>query len=307
MNAKVIRSFSGITILLLWIILGTKAAAQTKSARDTVYLKMAIPIRVFDDLTRKDAQLAIDMWTREIVQSIAKTTSKHFAVSSTFLKNKYNQVDFSENKKFDVLLLSALDFLDFHLEGDWQPLVLTGSKEHFPEEYLILCRKESNIKNIRDLKGKDIIFSKNQNARIILFWLHYLFHTKHLGKVDRFFHSQQIADKESKAVLSVFFNKNDACIVGYNCFQTMAQLNPQIKRKLQIIQKSPPFARGVVCVKRSLDPEIKRLIRRAILLMPKSQRGKQILTYFGQSKLLIYDPKYLDTFRKILQAEKKSD
>ena len=94
-------------------------------------------------------------------------------------------------------------------------------------------------------------------------------------------------------------------MVGYNQYQTMIELNPQIARDLEIIEESPPFARGMVCLKKTMDKQIKEIVSEAVLSLPKSQRGKQILKYFGQKNLIPYKSKYLNTFREIVKSSQE--
>ncbi len=279
-------------------------AAQNTKNEKTINLHLALPFHVLDELTRKDAQFAMDMWTKEIVRIVKKQTNIHFIVTSDFLENDYTQTNLSLSKKFDLIILGALDFFDYNFDKYWESVALTTVKGHFPEEYLVLARKDRNYKDIRDLQSKKIALSKNQDERIIEYWLNYLLQKKHFGSADDFFKSQTFVTKDSKAIVSVFFNKADACVVNYNQFQTMVQLNPQIGQDLVVIAQSPAFARGMFCLKKTLDEKIKQIITNAALDLNKSQRGKQILAFFGQSSMIPSKPEYLETLRELVQNSK---
>ena len=288
--------------LLALICICTSILWGQKSTPKTIQLRLAVPLRNFDELSREDASLAMDLWIKEIVRDARKTEGLQFNVQSVFLDNSDEQVDFSNNQNYDILLLSALDFLEFRLKQNWHPIALTRSKGHFPEEYLLLARAKSADASLGDLRGKHIIFAKNQDARIILFWLGNLLNARFRSSPRDFFATIEEKSSASKAVLAVFFGKADVCVVGYNQYATMAELNPQIKTQLKVIERSSPFARGMVCLNKALDTQIKRIVTRAVLELPASDRGQQILRFFNQSDLIPYKSGYLDSFRAILDA-----
>ncbi len=275
--------------------------AQGLQQRDTVRLRLAVPLQDFDEQNIKDARLAIDMWAKEIMRSVEEKEGLHFAVSSCFLRNKSEKVDYNGHENYDILLAYALDFVELHLEKIWQPIAFTKSTGHFPEEYVMLARQENNFKNILDLRNKKVVFNKYQDNRIIRYWLKYFFEKRRLGRAEDFFSVIQTIPKASRAILSVFFKKNDACIVGYNQYLTMVELNPQIGRDLSIVTKSPAFARGMVCLKKTMDPKVKQIVKNVVLNLPNSVRGKQILSFFSQTDIIPYKSESLDSFRQMVK------
>ena len=301
--------YTKILFLLFFILIVSirLITAQDVKKEKTVNIRLGLPFDVLDDLTRKDAQFAMDLWIKEIVQLMEKRTNISFNASAVFLENDIEQMGAAFNKEYDIFVLSGLDYFDFNLEKFWEPVALTRTEGHFPEEYLVLTRKDTELKDIKDLSGKRIVFSKNQDERIILYWLDYFLHTNHLGRTKEFFELQETVSKDSKAILNVFFKKVDACVVGYNQFITMTELNPQIGRQLRIVLESPPFARGLVCLNKSLNKQVKKIVTEAVLELPKYQRGKQILAFFGQSNLIASQSQYLDSFRKLVKGTKALD
>ncbi len=275
--------------------------AQGLQQKDTVRLRLAVPLQDFDEQNIKDARLAIDMWAKEIMRSVEEKEKLHFAVTSCFLRNKSEKVDYNGHKKYDILLAYALDFVELRLEKIWQPIAFTKSTGHFPEEYVVLSRRENNFKDIMDLRNKKVVFTKYQDNRIIRYWLEYYLQKQHLSTAKNFFSLTQTIPKASRAILSVFFKKNDACIVGYNQFLTMVELNPQIGRDLSIVTKSPPFARGMVCLKKTMDSRVKQIVKRVVLNLPNSVRGKQILSFFSQTGIIPYKSESLDSFREMVK------
>lgn len=298
------KAFAGFRLLFALLIFSITLVWGGDSAKKSVQLRLAVPFRNFDELTRQDARLAMDLWTKEIIRNVHQTEGIQFSVQSFFLKNSYEQVDFSDQQSYDILLLSALDFLDFGLSQNWQPIAVTRGKGHFPEEYLVLIRAKNPGENLDDLRGQHIIFAKDQDARIILFWLDTMLKGRYHKTSREYFTKVEETNSASRALLSVFFGKADACVVGYNLYATMAELNPQIKIKLKVIERSPPFARGMVCLNKKLEPQIKRIVTNAILELPSSSRGQQILHFFNQSDLLLYKSEYLDSFRKLMDTAK---
>ena len=92
----------------------------------------------------------------------------------------------------------------------------------------------------------------------------------------------------SDVVLPVFFGQIDAGVVTRNGFNTMVELNPQLKQHLEIIAVSKPLIPGVFCFTSNIDESTYKKISEGITKWHTTPSGRQCLTIFRTDKLDIY-------------------
>jgi hypothetical protein len=81
----------------------------------------------------------------------------------------------------------------------------------------------------------------------------------------------------------------------------MADLNPQIERDLVALAVSPGFLLSVLCFPQGVDQEKKRIVENGALDLHSHAKGRQILTLFGNDKILRFDPSFLTTTLELVE------
>ncbi|MCJ8325784.1 MAG: hypothetical protein MJK08_01685 [Campylobacterales bacterium] len=122
------------------------------------------------------------------------------------------------------------NIIDKYTNERWS---LKFNKQEIEEYYLIANAKENNImKNIS--KYKIITLDGLENSYI---WYKYIyFKNKHKRTNEN---KHLFETKENKIIYSVFFNKNRLAIVTKVAYDVISELNPQLKKGIKIIKKSP--------------------------------------------------------------------
>ncbi len=94
----------------------------------------------------------------------------------------------------------------------------------------------------------------------------------------------------SQVILAVFFGQADAGIVTDFSFDTIAELNPQIRNRLKIIAASPPVVHAVSILRKDIDDETKKTVMDLISRLDESAEGQQVLTLFKIDRMVpIYE------------------
>lgn len=147
--------------------------------------------------------------------------------------------DFVERKNINALVVSP----EFYFEN--KELIKKISKNPFiyknsevnNSQLLLIANKDSKINSLKDLKNKT--FMNTQYVESYSIWLDYL-HLKFLNTpYKKIIKDELVSSKSSTAVLDVYFNKADFCIVDKDIYENMLILNPSLKNKLTVIEKSP--------------------------------------------------------------------
>ncbi len=133
-------------------------------------------------------------------------------------------------------------------------------------------------------------------------WLTVELHNNKLGSKDKFFQEIKEGGLPSHTILSVFFGENDACIVTNIAYKTMVELNPQVSKKLEILQTSPSFIEGLACYSDDfMKMKIKDSMLESVVDFDKYPSGKQIYNLLRVKKLLPFKEEYLNSARELLK------
>ena len=100
-------------------------------------------------------------------------------------------------------------------------------------------------------------------------------------------------------ILPVFFRKTDACVVTRRGWETMGELNPQVTLQLRELASSPELVTMVLFFRAGYQSPSRRKVMQALLDMPKSPHGRQILTLFRGEALQEVPRSVLDSARSL--------
>jgi phosphonate transport system substrate-binding protein len=150
----------------------------------------------------------------------------------------------------------------------------------------LLVHQQSRIEKVEDLAGKNILLSSGSDIALGRLWLETLLMEKGIGSLESFFRKTSLTTKDSQTVLPVFFHKADACLVARSSFETIAELNPQLRNELKILAQSPGFAASLVCIRKGYDPILREDLIDVLRNLHTEPKGQQILTLFKTDKLV---------------------
>ena len=107
----------------------------------------------------------------------------------------------------------------------------------------------------------------------------------------------------SRAVLPVFFRKADACLVTRNSFEMMCELNPQIRRRLELLATSACLVPSITCLRAGYDSTYRPRIVEALGDLHKEPKGEQILSLFRVDRLVPFEPHFMDSAIDLLTTD----
>ena len=179
----------------------------------------------------KDSQLALTMLGEEIAKAYKTKINIIFYEDNIDVYNA-----FIKDNKLTMIILGTKFFYAHKKQLDKIAssflTVALNTKRH--RQLYLISNYDSN--KFEDIRNKTVSFNKYDNtaftwidkASLTLFKKPILKLTKNIIK-ER---------SESVALLKVFFEKSDMAVVTKRTWDTMIELNPSIKNKIKIIQKS---------------------------------------------------------------------
>jgi len=264
-------------------------------------LRVGFSARVFPDVDQRDAQVAMELWTRELARGMGIKTTP----ITKIYKNPDDLLEAVKRGDLTVVTLPAIEYLQIRDRAPMNPIIVASSNAGNARQYALIVRRGSGIRSISDLRDKTIILpssSKNEASHI---WLHVLLLKE--VKQDRtlFFRKVFESSAASKSILKVFFHQADAAIVSRGALETGAELNPQVGRELAVIAESKPLHGDITCVPTMVSEKLKRTIMNSALHLHETTTGKQIFTLFQIDRVIPYQASYLEGLIALLREQAK--
>jgi ABC-type phosphate/phosphonate transport system substrate-binding protein len=180
----------------------------------------------------------IEKLTINLVEKIKKDYKKDFNV--IFYKDeKVLLKDFKERKNIDAIVINPETYFEnknMIKEISENPFIYKNSKVNY-SQLLLIANKNSKINSLKDLKNK--VFINTQYSQSYSIWLDYLYLKNTHTAYKNIIKNELFSSKPSTALLDVYFNKADFCIIEKDVYENMLILNPSLSKNLMIIEKSP--------------------------------------------------------------------
>jgi ABC-type phosphate/phosphonate transport system substrate-binding protein len=289
------------SLIILLFCRDAECQAENKEFTPEI-LRVGYSTKFLNDVSIADAQVALELWTRELSRSAMPTLKMQ---PKPFIYDDLQSIVTAlKNREIELIAITAMDYLKIKDKVPLEP-ALSASRQGSVDgdELVLLVRREQRITDIGQLKGKTLTVHAGYMFDTASFWLSTVLAGKNLPEQERFFGSVREVKKVSQAVLPVFFKQADACLVSKNSFQTMVELNPQIGKEIVVLLTSDKFTYGMLCFNRYLSADVKMQVIKSALNMHTSPTGKQILTLFQIDRITPFKMSLLDTTLALLDKQ----
>ncbi len=265
-------------------------------------LRVGYPSRMFFDVDAKDAQVAIELWSNQVTTHMGTPLES----KTIFFDNLDSLVKMIKGGEIDVLTLFTLDYMTIKEKVDIEPFLVAVRNDRVGDEFVLLAHVDSRANSIEDLRDGDLIVETGRSSLPLgLLWLDTLLMKAELAKRSTYFNSIKETAKTSQAILPVFFQQADLCIVTRHSFETMAELNPQLQADLIVLEHSPDLVRALYFAQKEMNSEIREVVRDGATQLQHHVEGQQILTLFKAERIIPFEPQYLDGVMDLLNDHKE--
>jgi len=149
----------------------------------------------------------------------------------------------------------------------------------------IFVRKDSNIKNVKDMKGKTMAFVEKSTTAGYIFPLAYL--REHgIASPEKYFREYFFTGSHDAAIDAVLNRSADIGAAKHSMYDRMKKEHPRIAEELVIIAQSPSVPSNGLCVRKDLNEDLKKKLKDALLNIDKDPEGQDVLKKFGAIKFI---------------------
>lgn len=175
---------------------------------------------------------------------------------------------------YDLVHYNQYHYVRSHRKLGYSVIAMNEEFGHPVIRSVITVRTDSDIRHLRDLKGRKVIFGGGRKAMMSYIMPTFLLMQAGLRRGD---YSEQFAKSPPNSVLGVFFKQADAAGTG-----EAAPQFPMVKEKnepvnFRYLAISEPLAQLPWAVKSDIPPQLKRQIQKILLELADSEEGRLIL------------------------------
>jgi len=263
-------------------------------------IRFAFSSKMFTDVNENDAKASVKAWAL----AIARERQVPMNTEPIILSGAAQLQRALRDATIDGAAVTTEEYLGLDPGQQSSNLFMSIIGGEFTEEYLLLVRVDSGISDLGGLRGRKIILFDNPRASLARMWLEVILAEKRLSAPTDHFGQVLTAEKLAKVVLPVFFRKQDACIVTRRGFETMCELNPQVRAQLRVVVTSPKLVPAVGFIRPSYHLQLREALMTALTHLETSAAGTQVLTLFQSDQLREAPASLLDSARDLLATHR---
>jgi len=171
-----------------------------------------------------------------------------------------------------------------------------GDDENF--RGIILVRKDSNIKKISDLKGKNISYPAPTALAATMMPQWYLY--KHGIDINKDITNSYVGSQES-SIMNVFLGKSAAASTWPPPWRAFIKERPEVRDQVEVKWETPPLPNNGLVVRSDVPQNIVDKVSSVIFSLHTHAKGRKILEAMELSRYEKADNKTYDPVREFLK------
>jgi phosphonate transport system substrate-binding protein len=228
----------------------------------------------------------------------AKNPNVVFQLESSRDYNEFNEKLYS--RKLDFALPNPYQTI-MAIEKGYRVFAKMGDDQNF--KGIILVRKDSPFKTLKDLKGKKISYPAKTALAACLMPQYHL-HTNGLD-VNKDLTHLFVGSQES-SILSVFNKQSDAAATWPPPWNALIKERPEIEKEVRILAETPHLINNSLMARDDIDSPTIATVAQAFLSLQDSEPGRLILQKMELSKYESAQNKDYEKVKVFLEKYKKT-
>ncbi|MGA2987392.1 MAG: PhnD/SsuA/transferrin family substrate-binding protein [Terriglobia bacterium] len=271
--------------------------SDASTSADDPPLRLAVSEKVVVGVSISDARAAMGVWSEELLKKIdVKMT---FAPNQDWVMSSDQLLAAVRGGKVDLFCLTVQEYRQVTAYVDTSRIM---TDDYGGDELLLVVREDGGIVNLAGLRGRSLIILDSPTTTLAEPWLAVSLGREGLESPKQVLGHITRSMKLSQAVLPVFFGQADACVVTRRGLDTMAELNPQLSRKLKVLLTSPKMVTAFFACRKDYAPRLKKSIMDGVIDLKSSPTAKQVLVLFQTPAITYRDADCLRPANALLDA-----
>jgi ABC transporter, phosphonate, periplasmic substrate-binding protein len=283
-------------IIIIVLFVFSNAIAQD----NTITINLVISNDIIGDVNKSDASAAMDVWLGGMMNEISQNVKILPDIIDSFDEIKERIYE----KKADVIGLLAIDYIQNISELPITPLFIIQRNKKPGLNYLLITNKNSEINSLSDLKSKTILTGFNRDNEITEKWLFVEMKKKDVSNPSDIINNFIKVKKPTKRLFQVFLGNADGCVMSAPQYESMCELNPQLRHQLKILVQSPTYLTAVYFVNNLTQKEGIGDVREHVQELNRTMNGSQMLKLFQAFKVSYFEQSQLESLENLFQEYK---
>ncbi len=201
-------------------------------------------------------------------------------------------------KLVDVALIGNWSYVELSESGDVELLGIPQINGQTKHHSYIIVPAESNIYNLEDLKDEKFIFTDPLSFPGKLYVLYRL---AQMGETpDSFFAEYIYSYSHDSSIIAVAERWVNAAAVDSLVYDNLVEINPELKKKIRIIDSSPPLSNPPLVISTKIQPELQQKLKDTFLSMHLNEEGQKALAEMGVERFVPGQDEDYDMIRNFI-------
>jgi hypothetical protein len=289
-------------ILSLWPTGEIRAENGATGAKALKVLRFAaLRCIYYPHISPQDANTAIEM----IIQKRAINKSYPYLINFQCIDQENDKAGIIQRDGYHFVILSGPDYFTYRKALHLEPILIPSKTDQPTENLVFLTKKDKTLSAISRRKERTLLIESGLIGNLSIVWINTLLPVHGLPASDQFFTSIRRVEKPVRAVLPVFFDRADACIITQNTLDVINELNPQIGQQLKALFRSEGLISAVICATQKATPTDIKIIKEEGLKTPLSIEVRQTMTIAQLKRFIEVTPNFFKDTEKLLKSHEQ--
>jgi len=206
-------------------------------------------------------------------------------VTLIYLDNYGEVCDKFIYQQLDAAFFGSFSYALTHAKVGVQPIARPDYHGTSAYRGLIVVREDSHIKNVKDMKGKRLALVHRATYAGFLYPL--LFFKEYgVGDLEKYFSKVMYVGSHDKSIFAILNGEADIATPKDLIYQRLIKENPDLEKKLVVLSASMPVPSNTLCVRKDLEPSLKKRLKDALLNLNNDEEAKSALESLGAVRFI---------------------
>lgn len=243
-----------------------KATILAGVSKDTLY-----------DISVADAKIAFTLVLNDILQESGEVVALDVFQNKMEVHKKLIKGD------IDAVFTDTLQYLEMEEILNPNGTYVIQHGPHIKPKFYLITKRNAGTDSLADLRGGKISIPKGYDVGNM--YLDVLLMRQNYPVSSQYFSAIRKTSESNSALIDLFFGKVDAALVTDFSYEVACELNPQMRKQLNIIQVSEPLIHQVVAVREDFSQDKLEKIEPFFLNTQRSANLAQSMVLFRISAI----------------------